>query len=109
MRLLSSLCTHLMLPWAALCSATYALPAADSATPIDTGARPLLLVEDMAPGPLREQLAACADGPLRRNTFSIGHRGAPLQYPEHTRESYLAAARQGAGVIECDVTFTRDR
>ena len=25
--------------------------------------------------------------------FSIGHRGAPLQFPEHTRESYEAAAR----------------
>jgi glycerophosphoryl diester phosphodiesterase len=32
-----------------------------------------------------------------------------LQIPEHTRESYLAAARMGAGIIECDVTFTKDR
>jgi glycerophosphoryl diester phosphodiesterase len=30
-------------------------------------------------------------------------------FPEHSRESYIAAARMGAGVIECDVTFTRDR
>ena len=41
--------------------------------------------------------------------FSIGHRGAPLQFPEHTRESYLAAAKMGAGILECDVTFTKDR
>ena len=41
--------------------------------------------------------------------FSIGHRGAALQYPEHTLESYKAAAIQGAGVIECDVTFTKDK
>ena len=41
--------------------------------------------------------------------FSIGHRGACLQFPEHTLESYKAAAIQGAGVIECDVTFTKDR
>lgn len=32
-----------------------------------------------------------------------------MQFPEHTLESYEAAARQGAGVIECDVTFTSDR
>ena len=40
--------------------------------------------------------------------FSIAHRGAPLGYPEHSREGYIAAAEQGAGVIECDVTFTKD-
>ena len=38
----------------------------------------------------------------------IGHRGAPLQFPEHTKESYEAAARMGAGILECDVTFTKD-
>ena len=31
-----------------------------------------------------------------------------MQFPEHTRESYVAAARQGAGVLECDVVFTKD-
>jgi len=41
--------------------------------------------------------------------FSIGHRGAALQFPEHTLESYKAAAIMGAGIIECDVTFTKDR
>lgn len=41
--------------------------------------------------------------------FSIGHRGACLQFPEHTLESYKASAVQGAGVIECDVTFTKDK
>ena len=43
-----------------------------------------------------------------KNSFSIGHRGACMQFPEHTLESYVAAARQGAGIIECDVTFTAD-
>jgi hypothetical protein len=43
------------------------------------------------------------------NDFSIGHRGAAMQFPEHTLESYKAAAIQGAGVIECDVTFTKDK
>jgi glycerophosphoryl diester phosphodiesterase len=32
-----------------------------------------------------------------------------MQFPEHTLESYKAAAMMGAGIIECDVTFTMDR
>jgi glycerophosphoryl diester phosphodiesterase len=71
--------------------------------------RPLSLVAGMAAGALRTELAACAEKPVRRTQFSIAHRGAPLRFPEHTRESYLAAAAMGAGVIECDVTFTRDK
>ena len=62
----------------------------------------------MPAGRLREELQACAAGPFRRSGFSIAHRGAPLMFPEHTREGYAAAARMGAGAIECDVTFTRD-
>ena len=76
---------------------------------IELGSRPLLLVRGMNDGDLRRRLLQCQDGPFERTQFAIGHRGAPLQFPEHTRESYLAAARQGAGIIECDVTFTRDR
>jgi len=72
-------------------------------------ARPVTLVAGLAPGPLKTELAACVEAPVRRARFAIGHRGAPLRYPEHTRESYQAAAAQGAGVIECDVTFTRDK
>ena len=75
---------------------------------IQLGPRPFFLVNDMRDGPLKDQLRACANGPFRRADFSIGHRGAALQFPEHTRESYEAAARMGAGVIECDVTFTKD-
>lgn len=75
---------------------------------IQLGPRPFFLVNDMHEGPLKDRLRACANGPFRRSDFSIGHRGAALQFPEHTRESYEAAARMGAGVIECDVTFTKD-
>ena len=32
-----------------------------------------------------------------------------MQFPEHTVESYTAAARMGAGIVECDVTFTKDK
>jgi glycerophosphoryl diester phosphodiesterase len=76
---------------------------------VQLGPRPFFLVDDMPDGPLKSQLRGCAEGPFRRTRFSIGHRGAPLQFPEHTRESYIAAARMGAGIIECDVTFTRDK
>jgi len=75
------------------------------------GPRPYFLVEDMADSALKAELKACADWPaaIRRTPFSIGHRGAPMQFPEHTLESYVAAARMGAGIIECDVTFTKDK
>ena len=62
----------------------------------------------MKDGPLKTRLAACT-GPFHKTDFSIAHRGAPLQFPEHSREVLLAAARMGAGVIECDVAFTKDR
>ncbi|MBP8297537.1 MAG: glycerophosphodiester phosphodiesterase [Burkholderiales bacterium] len=75
---------------------------------IQLGPRPFFLVDDMQDGPLKDQLARCAEGPFKRTDFSIGHRGAAMQFPEHTRESYEAAARMGAGIVECDVTFTAD-
>lgn len=76
---------------------------------IQLGTRPYFLVNDMEPGALKSRLMHCGNGPFRKSDFSIGHRGAALQYPEHTRESYQAAARMGAGIVECDVTFTRDK
>jgi len=63
----------------------------------------------MDEGPLKEQLGTCNIRQFKTSDFSIGHRGAPLQFPEHTRESYTAAARMGAGIVECDVAFTKDR
>ena len=73
------------------------------------GPRPFYLVERMDEGPLKDQLMACAGGPFVKSDWSIGHRGAALQFPEHTRESYTAAAQMGAGIVECDVTFTKDK
>lgn len=72
------------------------------------GSRPGFLIDAMQDGRLKNRLKSCEKGPFKQTKFSISHRGAPLQYPEHTRESYLAAARQGAGIQECDVTFTQD-
>jgi glycerophosphoryl diester phosphodiesterase len=86
-----------------------ALAAPAFAQSYDVGPRPAFLVDAMEDGPLKEKLAACVGQPMERKLFSIGHRGAPLMFPEHTVESNLAAARMGAGVLECDVTFTRDQ
>ena len=75
---------------------------------IELGPRPFYLVDGMDNGPLKDTLTQCKKGPFHRTDFSIGHRGAALQFPEHTMESYLAATRMGAGIVECDVTFTKD-
>ncbi len=74
------------------------------------GPRPFYLVDKLTDSDLKEDLAHCArrKRDYRPSDFSIGHRGAPLQFPEHTRESYIAAAQMGAGILECDVTFTAD-
>lgn len=76
---------------------------------VQLGPRPFFLVDKMMPGELKNKLKHCSKGPFRKTDFSIGHRGAALQFPEHTKESYEAAARMGAGIVECDVTFTSDK
>jgi glycerophosphoryl diester phosphodiesterase len=76
---------------------------------IQLGPRPFFLINDMDDGPLKKKLESCETGPFKRTDFSIGHRGAALQFPEHTQESYQAAAKMGAGIMECDVTFTQDK
>lgn len=80
-----------------------------NADSIQLGPRPAYLVNKMDPGLLKKALGDCIGNPGSRTDFSIGHRGASLQFPEHTKESYEAAAIMGAGICECDVTFTRDR
>src|SRR5262245_46214086 len=103
------LCSALLLPvWLVLAAAP--ATAEDTALPREPqiGPRPFYLVDKMKDGPLKTQLAQCT-GPFRKTDFSIGHRGAALMFPEHSKESYVAAARMGAGVIECDVIFTKDR
>ena len=44
-------------------------------------------VDDMDPSPLKAALKQCSEKPLKKTDFSIGHRGAGLQFPEHTKES----------------------
>jgi len=83
---------------------------ADNDRNIQVGPRPFYLVDKMSPGPLKRKLEQCSEGPFKKTDFSIGHRGGgTLQFPEHTKESHEAGARMGAGIQECDVTFTKDR
>ncbi|MDY6949845.1 MAG: glycerophosphodiester phosphodiesterase family protein, partial [Pseudomonadota bacterium] len=72
------------------------------------GDRPFYLLDGLDDSRLKDKLQRCENGPFYKSDFSIAHRGAPLQFPEHTKESYEAGARQGAGIVECDVTFTKD-
>ncbi|MBE0363615.1 glycerophosphoryl diester phosphodiesterase [Pseudoalteromonas ulvae UL12] len=75
---------------------------------VSVGVRPNYQIELLAPSVLKSRLKSCEHKPMKGQSFAIGHRGAPLQFPEHTRESYIAAAKMGAGALECDVTFTKD-
>jgi len=78
--------------------------------PTQLGPRPFYLVRSMDASALKSKLEKCAANRVtyKPHDFSIGHRGAALQFPEHTMESYLAAVEMGAGIIECDVTFSKD-
>lgn len=73
------------------------------------GVRPFVLIEAMAESPLKSKLLSCKNQLPKKSNFSIAHRGAPLQFPEHTLESNFAAYLMGAGIFECDVTFTKDK
>jgi glycerophosphoryl diester phosphodiesterase len=111
---------HLLTRLALLALAAAAMPASahdfdgrgrEGVASVQLGPRPFFLANEMAEGPLKRRLQHCAATRehYRPTLFSIGHRGAPLQFPEHTKESYEAAARMGAGIVECDVTFTKDK
>jgi glycerophosphoryl diester phosphodiesterase len=77
---------------------------------VQVGPRPYYLIDQMSPSPLKHKLEQCSAGPFYKTNFSIGHRGGgTLQFPEHTQESHVAGSRMGAGIQECDVTFTKDR
>ena len=102
MRTLVSLAALALAPGMALAQADAA------ATPVEYGPRPAYLVDRLPEGALKDKLASCMGQDATKTDFSIGHRGAPLMFPEHTVQSNVAAARMGAGILECDVTFTAD-
>jgi glycerophosphoryl diester phosphodiesterase len=73
--------------------------------------RPRYLVDDMTSSDLKTKLKQCIEDEnvlYAPHDFSIGHRGACMQFPEHTEESYIAAMEMGAGIVECDVAVTKD-
>ncbi len=78
---------------------------------VQLGTRPFFLVNDMTDSSLKRELLSCAErkSNFSRTDFSMGHRGLALQFPDHTKEAYEAAARAGAGFVECGVTFTKDK
>ncbi|KAF3916949.1 hypothetical protein AA313_de0202311 [Arthrobotrys entomopaga] len=72
--------------------------------------RPFYIVNNMTASSLKSRLQRCENGPFRITDFTIGHRGgATLQFPEESVENAIAGARMGAGILECDVAFTKDR
>ncbi|WP_027184374.1 glycerophosphodiester phosphodiesterase family protein [Desulfovibrio inopinatus] len=93
-----------------LCTVFFLCPGQSCAAEnVQLGPRPYYLVNDMDASPLKSELEKCVNTKPSTSNFSIGHRGACMMFPEHSRESYIAAARMGAGIIECDVTFTKDK
>lgn len=55
---------------------------------VQLGPRPFFLVNDMTDSRLKRELLSCANRKTHfsRSDFSIGHRGAALQFPEHTQD-----------------------
>ncbi|MEO0976047.1 MAG: glycerophosphodiester phosphodiesterase family protein [Pseudomonadota bacterium] len=95
---------------ASLIACAVLLPGLSNASePVSVGPRPAYLVSQMDDGELKTRLQGCIGQPVQKTLFSISHRGAPLQFPEHTEEGYRAGALMGAGILECDVTFTSDK
>lgn len=76
---------------------------------IQVGDRPYYLIDNMLDSPLKKKLQSCSEGPFKTSDFVVSHRGAPLQFPEHSVQGLAAARRQGAGILECDVAFTQDK
>jgi glycerophosphoryl diester phosphodiesterase len=75
-----------------LCSASM-LAGQASAQNVQLGPRPYFLIDAMDESDLKTELQQCVDKPAGKSDFSIGHRGAPLMFPEHTVESNVAAAQ----------------
>ncbi|MEZ0363543.1 glycerophosphodiester phosphodiesterase [Mycobacterium sp. pUA109] len=51
---------------------------------------------------------ASTDGVLTGHPYVVAHRGASVDWPEHTLAAYDLALQEGADGVECDVRLTRD-
>eukprot|EP00984_Skeletonema_dohrnii_P013081 scaffold5388_cov151-Skeletonema_dohrnii-CCMP3373.AAC.1 len=82
-------------------------------TIVSIGPRPYFLINEMdnSNPELKRTLQKCTLNikSFRPSDFVLGHRGAALQFPEHTDRSHDAATRMGAGVVECDINLTKDK
>jgi len=82
-------------------------------TIVSIGPRPYFLINEMdnSNPELKRSLQKCALNlkSFRPSDFVLGHRGAALQFPEHTDRSHDAATRMGAGIVECDINLTKDK
>lgn len=86
---------------------------------VSIGPRPYFLINEMDDDPnigfvrpgLKETLQKCVATlkSFQPSDFVLGHRGAPLQFPEHSDRSHDAASRMGAGLVECDINLTKDK
>jgi glycerophosphoryl diester phosphodiesterase len=81
-----------------------------STSMVSVGPAPEYFVHDMPDSDVKDLLTTClaSNVHMEAHDFSIGHRGACKQFPEHTAESYRAAITLGAGIVECDVAVTKD-
>jgi len=77
---------------------------------VELGPRPFYLVDRLEDQQLKKALEQCKEGPFFVTDFSIGHRGAALQFPEHTRESWEAAFTKDLELVcrhaQCDLHTT---
>ncbi len=82
-------------------------------TVVSIGPRPYFLINEMdnSNPELKSTLQKCASDikSFRSSNFVLGHRGAALQFPEHTDRSHDASTRMGAGIVECDINLTKDK
>eukprot|EP00986_Skeletonema_menzelii_P003273 scaffold981_cov144-Skeletonema_menzelii.AAC.5 len=80
---------------------------------VSIGPRPYFLINEMDDSnpELKSTLQKCSMNikSFRPSNFVLGHRGAALQFPEHTDRSHDAATRMGAGIVECDINLTKDK
>jgi glycerophosphoryl diester phosphodiesterase len=72
---------------------------------VQLGPRPFYLVDQLEEGELKNKLEACVAAIDRytHHDFSIGHRGAALQFPEHTQEAYEAGRMPARAPCSADV------
>lgn len=65
----------------------------------NAGVRPLFLINELNNSKFKRSLKACKNNRFYRTGFSIGHRGAAMLFPEHTKESSQTAIDSGAGIV----------